>query len=226
MTHQELKIGGATVETSMTDGGECLAYCVGKKRADGEYVAPEHCDRPSGPAVFPAVRSPELLGLMRYWLSLREDSGVPERHRFDPVKVPALLSQFWIIQREDGTDRYRFLLAGEKIRSLLGRRVADIYVDELFAGHKTEMHEAIETVLDTPAVHYAVGPLYRAGMHALQTERLALPMAEDGRVNTVYGATLYRKPVAVSNEPTEYINDAQPVIVRSVDLPCRGCLMV
>ena len=204
---------------------QCAQVCAGRKLPLEDYAPPCVCDRGGVPATYPKFGDEALHGLLRYWLSLQDTGRVPERKAFDPARVPALLSRFWIIQREEGTGRYKFLLAGEQIRSLFNRRVADIYVDDLFRDHAPEMHQALSEVMDTPAIHYAVGPLYRAGMYPLHTERLALPMAENGVVTTVYGATLYRRPTAAPSTDTEFIAGAKPVVLPIEDLPCKGCLL-
>lgn len=214
------------VENLGTNDLKCKEVCAGRQVPLGAYEPPCVCDRGGVPAAFPRFGDDSLQGLLRYWLSLQVDGRVPERTDFDPTRVPALLSRFWIIQREPGTGRYRFLLAGEQIRSLFNRRVADIYVDDLFKGHEAAMHDALSQVVDTPAIHYAVGPLYRAGLYPLHTERLALPMAENGVVTSVYGATLYRRPTAAPSSDTEFIDGVRPVVLPVSDLPCKGCLLL
>jgi hypothetical protein len=204
---------------------QCVEVCAGRKSSLGAYRGPCSCERGGLPAAFPKFQDPGLRFLLQYWLSLQVEGRVPERRDFDPACIPTLLSRFWIIQKEADTGRYRFLLAGEQIRALFGRRVSDIYVDDLFQDHETTMNLALTEVISTPAVHYASGPLYRAGMYPLHTERLALPMAEDGVVNTVYGATLYRKPTAAPSTSAEYINGVTPVILPLSELPCQGCLL-
>ncbi|WPZ36595.1 PAS domain-containing protein [Thalassobaculum sp. OXR-137] len=211
--------------TAGTNALECADVCAGRTPSLGAYEAPCVCDRGGQPAAYPNFGDQDLHALLRYWLSLKTGDRIPERRDFDPIRVSALLSRFWIIRREADTGRYKFLLAGEQIRSLFGRRVADIYVDDLFGEHETTLHDALSEVIDTPAIHYASGPLYRAGMYPLHTERLALPMAEDGVVNTVYGVTLYRRPTAAPSTSAEYIGIADPVVLPVRDLPCQGCLL-
>lgn len=205
---------------------QCVDICAGRKLSLGDYQAPCVCDRDGVPAGLPKFQNPDLQSLLRYWLSLREDGGVPERTDFDPIRIPSLLSRFWIVRREAESGRYRFLLAGEQIRNLLGRRVAECFVEDLFPGHEEAMRAALAQVLDTPAIHYTIGPLYRAGLHPVPTERLALPMAENGQVNTVYGATLYRKPTKAAGAATEYVHNTDAVVIPVKELPCRGCLLV
>lgn len=208
-----------------TNDLKCVEVCAGRKLILGEYEAPCACERGDIPATFPVFGDERLHALLRYWLSLQVKGRVPERKDFDPVRIPSLLSHFWVIQREVATGRYKFLLAGEQIRALFNRRVADVYIDDLFKDHDTAMNIALSEVMDTPAIHYAVGPLYRAGMYPLHTERLALPMAEDGVVTCVYGSTLYRRPTAAPSTDIEFIDSATQVVLPVRDLPCSGCLL-
>ena len=135
--------------------------------------------------------APPLFHLLRYWSAQRAGRLVPERGTFDPAAVAPLLGSFWICERETETRRFRLRLVGEDVHALVGRRVTGAYVDDVFSRQRDEVVKLLVHVTETPAIHYSAGPLYRGEGGAMSGERLALPMAEDGDVRFVYGATIY-----------------------------------
>ncbi|MEQ9145429.1 MAG: PAS domain-containing protein [Parvibaculaceae bacterium] len=164
-------------------------------------------------AAWPAIVDPRLRALLRYWLDLRGRRATPDRGDFDPANTPSLLGCFWIIKREAETGRYRFALAGEEIRNLLGRRVAGEYVDDLFVYRARQFNDALETVTNTPAVHHLNGRMYRSSTHWIQAERLALPMSDGETVDTVFGATVYEWPAFSLGTAAKFSGDAVPTVV-------------
>ena len=146
-------------------------------------------DLPSTDA--PQEIAPPLFRLLSYWSAQRAGSLVPERRSFDPAVVAPLLGSFWICERETQPGRFRLRLVGEEVHALVGRRVTGAYVEDVFSPHRGEIAKFLVHVTETPAIHYSAGPLYRGESGAMSGERLALPMAEDGDVRFVYGATMY-----------------------------------
>jgi len=144
--------------------------------------------------IFAGITDPRLRALLSHWLEARGDQAVPERRHIDPTRVAPLLAYMWICGKVPGTDRFRFRLAGDEIRTLIGKPVAGAYIDELFPNAADDLVAALETVLRTPAIHYVNGPLYRDGARRIQAERLALPVSEQGALSTVLGATIFSWP--------------------------------
>jgi hypothetical protein len=151
--------------------------------------SPRRVDLPGTTA--PQEIAPPLFRLLSYWWAQRAGGLVPERRAFDPAAVAHLLGSFWICEREAETRRFRLRLIGEEVHALVGRRVTGAYVEDVFAPHRGEVVKFLVHVTETPAIHYSAGPLYRGEDGAMTGERLALPMAEDGVVRFVYGATVY-----------------------------------
>jgi hypothetical protein len=154
-----------------------------------------------------------LYALLSYWLALRDGRSIPNRQDFDPTKVPFLLNGFWILKRDAATGRYRFHLAGEEIRSLLGRRIVGEYVDDLFVEHGRQFTETLDQVTSMPGIHHMIGSAYQSGRHGVHTERLALPMADNGVIDTVFGATVYQWPTAVLAGVARFSGTATQAVV-------------
>lgn len=154
-----------------------------------------------------------LHAFLTYWLELRAGRPTPNRQDFDPARVPTLLSGFWIIKREAASGRYRFRLAGDEIRSLLGRRVVGEYVDDLFVEHGQQFNDTLDQVTSMPGIHHMIGSAYQSGRHGVHTERLALPMADDGVIDTVFGATVCQWPTAVPAGVARFAGTAMQTVV-------------
>lgn len=140
------------------------------------------------------IVDPRLRSFLRYWLVLRGDRLVPDRRDFDPAEVAPLLGYFWICCKEPKSGRFRFRLAGDEIRNLVGRRVAGAYIEDVFPAVADELIEGLETILKEPALYHSHGPFYRGDNRWIEAERLALPVSFEGAVTSVLGATIFSWP--------------------------------
>lgn len=162
----------------------------------------------------PVIAEQRLRLLYDYWLALgRAAGGLPPVQAFDPLHLPKLLPNLWILEVAQDTHRLRMRLAGENInviyrRNLGGRYFADVFQPEEVA----LLVERYTYALNEPAILKAVGAIYAAAGRLSQGERLALPMlGRSGLTDTMLGATYYDERVAepgatyvFSNEPTFY----------------------
>ena len=69
--------------------------------------------------------------LFDYWLEFVRDGGIPHKRRFDPLRVPKLLSRMYIEEWEPNRRQSRFRLMGEELR---------LYFDEGAVGLCTSDH--------------------------------------------------------------------------------------
>lgn len=146
----------------------------------------------------PALQDPGLRVLHDYWLDLAETAGgLPPMQGFDPLHLPRLLPNVWIIEVEPATRRFRTRLAGESINAIYGRSIAGLYFNDVFQPGDAEIIVArYSRALSEPAVFHASGSVYAAGGSLTVGERLGLPMlGREGRTNTLLGATVYRSPL-------------------------------
>ncbi len=142
--------------------------------------------------------------LLRHWMEIRGDRGVPDRRAFDPSRVAPVLGYFWILQREVRTEQWFFALAGENTIRLLGRRLVGEPIERVFPDEVAHFNAAIETVVSTPAVMHVHGPMYRTDKAPVIAERLALPMRDGRAVDRVYGATVYQWPCDTTGAGARY----------------------
>jgi hypothetical protein len=146
----------------------------------------------------PDIQDPGLRLLYRFWLDLAETAdGLPPLQRFDPLQLPRLLPNVWIVEVELATQRFRMRLAGENINAIYGRSIAGLYFKDVFQPGDVEIIVArYSRALGEPAIFHASGSVYAAGGNLTVGERLGLPMlGREGQTNTLLGATVYRSPL-------------------------------
>ncbi len=158
----------------------------------------------------PELQDPGLRLLYDTWLTLADEEGLPSVQRFDPLYLPKLLPNVWILEVEAATHRFRMRLSGENINAIYGRSIAGLYFKEVFQPGDVEIIVARYTrALCEPAIFHASGSVYAAGGSLTVGERLGLPMlGREGRTNTLLGATVYRSPL--DKIAAVRLSDAQP----------------
>jgi hypothetical protein len=159
----------------------------------------------------PDLQDPGLRVLYDYWLTLADGAkGLPSVQRFDPLHLPKLLPNVWIIEVEPATRRFRMRLTGENINAIYGRSIAGLYFRDVFQPGDAEIVAArYSRALTEPAVFHASGSVYAAGGNLTVGERLGLPMlGREGRTNTLLGATVYRSPL--EKMAAVRLSDAEP----------------
>jgi hypothetical protein len=165
-----------------------------------------------------AARLFELFG---YWFALRQGSGLPLREDFDLVRIAPVLNEFWMLERDRRTGFFRYLTASEELQRVLGRRLTGAHVHEVFPEAASEILRVLGCIAERPSMHYSRGAIFRDGDRAVVGERLVLPLAENGEVSVLLGATLLPR---MSEAPRRVLTMARhpfQVIVPSYDLGVR-----
>ena len=142
----------------------------------------------------PVLADERLHALFEYWLSLARDAGgLPPVRTFDPLRLPKLLPNVWILEVEPETHRFRMRLAGEAINAIYRRNIGGQYFSDLFESHETEMVvERYTRALTEPAIFRAVGTVYSAAGRFSLGERISFPMiGRSGATDTMLGITVY-----------------------------------
>ena len=143
-----------------------------------------------GPEVLPDSK---LQRLFAYWQRLSGEGRLPSRHDIDPVEIPDLLPNIFLLDVVGDAEDFVFRLAGTLVEdafsmSLRGKSVIEI---QRQAG------------TDIPVVHHVEvarggGPRYRegkmlvAGREHWKIKRLLLPLASDGKeVDVLMGGAIF-----------------------------------
>ena len=163
----------------------------------------------------PVLADARLRPLYEYWLALGQAAGgLPAIQAFDPLHLPRLLANLWILEVAQDTHRLRMRLAGENINAIYRRNIGGQYFSDVFQLSEIAlMVERYTRALSEPAIVRAIGAVYVTAGRLSQGERLALPMlGRSGLTDTMLGATFYDERsiergdvrVVLSNEPSFY----------------------
>ncbi len=142
----------------------------------------------------PKLADIRLRSLYDYWHALGvEAGGLPSLPSFDPLRLPKVLANIWVLEVAPETHRFRMRLAGESINAIYGRNIGGLFFSDLFEPSDLPTVVARYTrALNEPAIFCARGAVYAAAGRYCGGERLGLPMlGRSGLADTLLGATVY-----------------------------------
>lgn len=152
----------------------------------------------------PSLQDPLLVGLERYWQTLRHASRVPARSDLNPNQIDAVLPHAFILQRvAPGTARFR--VAGQRLHDLLKMDARGMPLSVLFDPQAREtLQEMLEDAFNGPSILglplISHGTMMRPTVHAAM---LLLPMQDDkGANNRLLGALV--TPQMQHNRPRRF----------------------
>jgi hypothetical protein len=140
---------------------------------------------------------PRIARMIAYWREIAPAPGlVPGKQHFDPMRVPDLLPNVWLLDvvREDGSLRYRFRLVGDALIDSGAPFRKGLFVDEL--GDRVDQAAAKtihDRVVNTREPDWRRGPpIVKHLKFIALLERVLLPLAEDGRtVDHILAMTVF-----------------------------------
>jgi hypothetical protein len=142
----------------------------------------------------PATAHPKVTAVHAYWRKIAPGGGaLPGRKHLDPVDIPSLLENIWLIDVLPGDpERFRVRLIGEKLRRL-GNPVKpgdflDLHLEET-AGSMADMRFVVKE--RKPVWFRGQAELHHTTT-MFELERLFLPLAADGMtVDMVLGVAIF-----------------------------------
>lgn len=133
----------------------------------------------------PEDAHPAIIELLGYWRAIRPASGLlPGRQHLDPVNIPHLLPDLWLIDvvQKEGRLRFRYRLQGTRLVHMIGHSWRGRWFDDVnrdFAGSVTE--RSFERCVADGQPDWRRGrPNLKHSEHFAELERLFLPLARDG----------------------------------------------
>jgi hypothetical protein len=138
---------------------------------------------------------PKIGRMLAYYRSIVPADRLPGRACFDPVDVPALLPNVWLLEYEPGP-RFRYRLMGTRVAAAFQGDLTGRYLGE--AHHPraaAAMRDYLIGVMETRCPHFRRGsPTAWPIAEFLTLERLYLPLAADGAtVDMILGFTVFLK---------------------------------
>ena len=135
----------------------------------------------------------KLRRLYDYWRSHCRGGVVPSRRDIDPLDIPDLLPNVFLLDVVGDAEDFVFRLAGSMVEDafsmvLRGKSIADI---EKAAGTTIPVAQHIE-VARGGGPRYREGTVMVAGREHWRTQRLLLPLSSDGRhVDVLLGCAIF-----------------------------------
>ncbi len=139
--------------------------------------------RPGALSCVPGDADPRVREFHAHWECLRPAPGLlPARRHFDPIRVPHLLPNVWLLDIVGSPPRFRYRLIGtaletEQLAGATGRFMDDVSADfpasPTYPDYLAVARGEISWRRGSPAFRF---------MNVWRTiERVLLPLAEDGR---------------------------------------------
>jgi hypothetical protein len=129
----------------------------------------------------PANAHPKIKAIHEYWRKAMPAPGtLPGRKHIDPVHIPQLLENVWLLDVVGEPIRLRFRLLGGALRQMGIRAVPGQYVDEIADPNSAPVEQMRRAAAERRPVWFrgpATAP-HRSQMFTL--ERIHLPLAADG----------------------------------------------
>jgi hypothetical protein len=124
---------------------------------------------------------PEQCQLFDYWLERAAGAAMAARRDIRPGDIPHLLPNISLIEIHRSPYRWRFRLAGTRIRDIYDREVTGLYLDDIDWGGQADYWRAAHTrVSETGRPAQGVVRSPRASKDHLVHFWLRLPLVTDG----------------------------------------------
>lgn len=147
---------------------------------------------------FPESCHWKVAALWDYWSGIARALGrVPRRADIDPIDIPKLLANLWIVDFDPGTLRFRHRLIGTAVTRARNSDATGDFVDsEIPDLPQTKVGRELESVVREcrPVWSKAPPPASALPLHDVaEIERLSVPLAaESGEVEMVLSVSVFR----------------------------------
>lgn len=138
---------------------------------------------------------PKIRALVEYWQTIHPDTGLPGRHHFEPLDIPALLPNIWLVDVERNPKlRLRYRLVGTSVARAFERDSTGRYLDEVHSDFlDSHIWLYMKSVVQDGTPGWRSGtPRFWHLREFLSLERIYLPLASDGReVDMILALTVF-----------------------------------
>ena len=136
-----------------------------------------------GHDIAPGSYCEEIRRLADYWRHIHPAEGLPGRQHLDPLDIPDLLANLWLVDVHRSPWRFRVRLIGTAIVSFVGADHTGQWMHEVFSGfEKTDAHRDLVTcVTDGRPIACTARLVSDPERTHVRAQRIHLPLATDGR---------------------------------------------
>jgi hypothetical protein len=136
------------------------------------------------------LEHPKLVDLLAYWQAKRGGRGMPTRADIDPLELPGLLGNLFLLDVVGLPARYRYRLIGTKIVDAVGRDSTGRFVDEIYPGGGDALVRLYHYVAAQRRPVRNHGTVQWVGRDFSRYETLVLPLGDD-RVSMLLGGMMF-----------------------------------
>lgn len=124
-----------------------------------------------------------LVDALEYWDSLPKRNGLPGREDFDPLDIPWLLPDVFVVDVQS-EDRFVYRLAGTRLEQLYRRSLKGLTPEDAFEAGANDVMSAFRLVRDTGEVVHRRGLIERdgEGHRGIRFQVVLMPFSVDGDV--------------------------------------------
>ncbi len=136
---------------------------------------------------------PKVRALTEYWLSIHPAEGLPGRQHFDPLDIPTLLPNLYLVDVRPETRRFAFRLMGTALVKLFDRDYTGLPFECAYdSGKRSHSYRDMIEMLRSRQPRWRKAPGYfKRDRDHLTLERVVLPLARDGStVDIIIGMIL------------------------------------
>ncbi|MFN4282870.1 MAG: PAS domain-containing protein [Alphaproteobacteria bacterium] len=142
-------------------------------------------DDPNAAVQARALADPRIRKVFDYWSGKCRDDVLPSRRDIDPVDIHDCLSWLMILDVVDGGADFRIRLAGSQVEEAHDRALKGVMIGAMGEGEElAALLARFRKVVATRAPDFRSASLSMVGRAFIEFDRVALPLAEDGRTVT------------------------------------------
>lgn len=145
----------------------------------------------------PDQMHPTVRALYQHWKSIHPDAGLPGRKHFDPIDVPRLLPNIWLVDVEREPLHFRFRLIGTALVAEGPQVRAGALLDECIPDSdvRAQVVQLLTWAVTTRSPAWRKGaPIVDHARYVVTAEVLILPLAGDGaQVDQLLCVTAYHR---------------------------------
>ena len=121
---------------------------------------------------------PKVRALYDYWRSVHPPTGLPGRQHIDPIVIPRLLPNVWLIDVVHDPLRFRLRLLGTRVVAYAGEDNTGKWLDERWPEY---IDMPLRQIVEHRQGSWWRGPSeFRPEKAHFELERVRLPLARDG----------------------------------------------
>ena len=133
----------------------------------------------------PTEKHPRFRRLAEYLAAKAAGGRLPGRQHIDPAEITDLLPYLVlmdVIPQADGEPRYRIRLMGGEVAAIQGSDATGKFIEDVLTGSEgAEVVRRYAEILRSGQPQYRRGVIATSGREHVHYERVAFPLARDGR---------------------------------------------